>query len=617
MVKQASSKQEVSWGRVGGFAGGLCGIALLVVAWQQGWLKRKSVEATVAPVQMQTLHKNENAQATVSTGLGQLNPTPPDVAVELASMNVGCKDAFPINWRGYAWNGELAGIHAIGGEESTEGSLTCKRGIHVKFERKDSNDALQQLLVDFATANKNGEDNPKVGTHFINLMGDGTPAFLYGANQLLSKLGPDYTAKVVAAFGKSFGEDACMGPPEWAKNPQALRGSLIVAVIMDGDWAVCVRYALENQICVNPDPTTYDPNCMNFIAAPDNDYIKAVEAWASGSACADLRNTKTGATERQCAKGVATWTPGDKLAANKGGVVKFASTRIYDNQMPSVVIGIDHWMKTHRQQTVAFIGAGLEGGAQIKSSVRALRRASVSAALAFKQQDADAGYWFKYYLGQREIDAAGLEVEIGGSQAFDLSDNMAQFGLGGVQGSYRDVFNTFGATVAHYYPKSMPRVPNYDSVVDTSYLEELLKSSPVTPKPVIKTVSYDEVAKAPEHVQVGNKDWSIQFDSGKATIKAESIPTLQKLKSELMSSQTTAIEIHGHTDSTGTPDGNMTLSAARALAVETWLMNQDAQRFAASRFKVVPHGQDEPVAPNTTAQGMAQNRRVVIKTLFK
>ena len=81
---------------------------------------------------------------------------------------------------------------------------------------------------------------------------------------------------------------------------------------------------------------------------------------------------------------------------------------------------------------------------------------------------------------------------------------------------------------------------------------------------------------------------------------------------ELVVASGTLIEIHGHTDNEGNADANMKLSEARAFAVKQWMERAAPSSFPEGRVKVVAHGQTEPVASNTTPDGKAKNRRVVI-----
>ncbi len=72
------------------------------------------------------------------------------------------------------------------------------------------------------------------------------------------------------------------------------------------------------------------------------------------------------------------------------------------------------------------------------------------------------------------------------------------------------------------------------------------------------------------------------------------------------------VVLHGHTDATGTPSGNMALSGARAEAVKHYLMTKGGRSIPESRIKTVAHGQEEPVADNSTEAGRSKNRRVEI-----
>jgi peptidoglycan-associated lipoprotein len=105
-------------------------------------------------------------------------------------------------------------------------------------------------------------------------------------------------------------------------------------------------------------------------------------------------------------------------------------------------------------------------------------------------------------------------------------------------------------------------------------------------------------------------DDSVKFPVDGAKLSSEAQTRLmdfvQKLKSD---NKNVYLEIQGHTDSTGGPDLNKRLGEERAEAVRLF-MNE--QGVPLNRMATISYGQDAPVAPNTTRQGRAQNRRVVL-----
>ena len=56
----------------------------------------------------------------------------------------------------------------------------------------------------------------------------------------------------------------------------------------------------------------------------------------------------------------------------------------------------------------------------------------------------------------------------------------------------------------------------------------------------------------------------------------------------------------------------MALSESRAFAVKQWLESKAPVNFPSGRLRVFSHGQENPIAPNSTNEGRAQNRRVEI-----
>lgn len=101
--------------------------------------------------------------------------------------------------------------------------------------------------------------------------------------------------------------------------------------------------------------------------------------------------------------------------------------------------------------------------------------------------------------------------------------------------------------------------------------------------------------------------YGINFDSDSDHIKDESKPTLDKIVAMLKAKPDWKLTIEGHTDSTSTPAHNQDLSERRAAAVKAYLV---AAGIDSARLKTAGYGATKPVAPNDTALGRSQNRRV-------
>jgi outer membrane protein OmpA-like peptidoglycan-associated protein len=105
-------------------------------------------------------------------------------------------------------------------------------------------------------------------------------------------------------------------------------------------------------------------------------------------------------------------------------------------------------------------------------------------------------------------------------------------------------------------------------------------------------------------------DDSVKFpvDGSKLSPEAQTrlMDFISKLKSD---NKNVYLEIQGHTDATGPKPLNERLGEERAEAVRLF-MNQ--QGVPLNRMATISYGPDAPVAPNTTREGRAQNRRVVL-----
>lgn len=108
-------------------------------------------------------------------------------------------------------------------------------------------------------------------------------------------------------------------------------------------------------------------------------------------------------------------------------------------------------------------------------------------------------------------------------------------------------------------------------------------------------------------------DDSMKFAASKATLTPEAQARLdafaEKLKGD---NRNVYVEIQGHTDATGSKEGNLRLGEERAEAVRRYL-NQKG--VALNRMGTISYGADAPAAPNNNRAGRAANRRVVLIVL--
>jgi outer membrane protein OmpA-like peptidoglycan-associated protein len=110
-------------------------------------------------------------------------------------------------------------------------------------------------------------------------------------------------------------------------------------------------------------------------------------------------------------------------------------------------------------------------------------------------------------------------------------------------------------------------------------------------------------------VVLQEKKDQVFFDFDKATLKPAAEQELASVVQELQENPTLRVELVGHADAIGSEAYNMGLSRRRAEAVRNFLV---AKGIAANRIQLAWKGESEPIAPNTTAEGRAQNRRVEI-----
>lgn len=106
-----------------------------------------------------------------------------------------------------------------------------------------------------------------------------------------------------------------------------------------------------------------------------------------------------------------------------------------------------------------------------------------------------------------------------------------------------------------------------------------------------------------------NMPGNITFATDSASLNPEFFDVLAAVAKVIKEYEKTLVSVTGHTDSTGADDYNQQLSERRAATVGGYL-NQ--QGVSTERLVIIGYGEQRPVAPNSSPEGRARNRRVEI-----
>lgn len=116
-----------------------------------------------------------------------------------------------------------------------------------------------------------------------------------------------------------------------------------------------------------------------------------------------------------------------------------------------------------------------------------------------------------------------------------------------------------------------------------------------------------EVERVGEGIKITLGENSVNFDLNKSTLTPTAKANLDKLVPVFNEYPDTNIQIFGYTDSSGADDYNLRLSEQRAASVKSYLAGKG---ISSARIVTLGRGEADPIADNSTADGMRQNRRV-------
>jgi len=519
----------------------------------------------------------------------------------------------------YGWNGNSGMIVANGGPRTTEGSLMEAANINLEIVRIDGVNDLRNMQIKFVEelANGNAQPTAEKSAFAVSIMGDGVPFYITTTqNALDEKFGKGkYHVQNIGAIGLSYGEDKLIGPKVWKDNPQTLKGAVVSAVIGDGDWVVAVNYASANKVRINPDATTYDADALNFVPAPNDDYIEAVKDLIKSQKTGytvplkEVKNGKlTGKTLNRVIDGAVTWTPGDKLAFdNLSGFTDVVSTKDFVNQMATSIIVIKEYALQNEKTIVAMLKQTYTACNQIKQYDEWAVRASEAVAKTYNFETGK--YWYDLFKGQTGT-KDGLDYHVGGTRVFNYADAMQYYGITDGNNRYKAVYNQVSTYLTDLNPCGFNEtckegVVGYEDAVNLYFLKSVTDVDAGTAVKQDYTQTKTEV--------MANGHWNINFATGSAEIQG-SEKDLQTIYNLLVQAEETKLSVVGHTDNQGDASKNITLSQGRANSVKQYLVSKG---ISEDRFQVVDgKGQTQPIDDNTTATGRARNRRVDI-TLLK
>jgi outer membrane protein OmpA-like peptidoglycan-associated protein len=118
-----------------------------------------------------------------------------------------------------------------------------------------------------------------------------------------------------------------------------------------------------------------------------------------------------------------------------------------------------------------------------------------------------------------------------------------------------------------------------------------------------------QVTEQPDGSLKVNIPSAISFDTNSYAIKPSFAPVLAQVSQTLTQHPELVAQVVGHTDSTGQPQYNQTLSQERAQSVAQYLAQHGV---ASQRLSAEGRGQSQPIADNGAEAGRAQNRRVEV-----
>ncbi len=144
--------------------------------------------------------------------------------------------------------------------------------------------------------------------------------------------------------------------------------------------------------------------------------------------------------------------------------------------------------------------------------------------------------------------------------------------------------------------------------------KQIMELSSTAQEALKRATEAGKLAKGKLLYEIVLSEDKVRFGFGEAELSEEAKAAIDEIIGPIVAqNRNVYFEIQGHTDSTGSEEYNYRLGLKRAEAVRRYLNLR--YRIPLHRISVISYGETVPIADNSTPEGRAKNRRVVILVL--
>ncbi len=292
------------------------------------------------------------------------------------------------------------------------------------------------------------------------------------------------------------------------------------------------------------------------------------------------------------------WSPDDILCTKAvPGSRILESTRSAAYIIADVFMAKRAWAEANRDKLQKLYEGWMRGAAEINSNPNSRRKAADILAREFT----DRGTALSSEEAAQMIDNVRLVTHGDNRNFFGLNSDYKGVTGNALYSRMADVYAGLGYVEGG-------QAPNWRQIAFPSLVTSTQLQGPEHAAETQKQFTKVTTEEGKEREAFASKQVSISFRTGEYQLDENAKYIIDKEFVEIAKAFGNArIRIEGNTDNVGSRESNIKLSQARAQSVANYLSREHG--MSPNRFIVIGNGPDKPVAPNTTEDGRARNRR--------